>query len=839
VTGEQADAAGNSGRSAPTTFRIDATAPAPTLTTPSNGSLANATPTFAGAAGIALGDSAAVTVRVYAGSSATGSPVLTLPVTAAADHTYSVDAPSALAGGTYTAITQQSDDAGNLGSSAPSTFTVTSADVTSPTVTMTAPANGSSSQGGFPAFGGAAGTAAGDLSTVTVRIYLGLSPTGTPVESISATASGATWSGTVDIALPEGTYVAQADQSDAAGNTGSSGAVIFTVGMAYRDVVVADGASAYWRFGESSGITATDALGGNSGTYSSGVTLNRVGGLLPDTNKSIALDGVTGAVTVADSPGLDFTTGATIEVWVKRAKSGAYQVVVGKAGDGQSKNESYALWISSNDHLAAYFGDRSSYVSVFSTGPLDGNWHYVVATYDNSVARLYVDGVLNNAQPSAVHLTPNNLPLNIGRDSSGTYMFQGQLDEVAVYPLALTAQQVATHYGRGDAFDSDPPKVTLATPMAGTTTSDTTPDFAGMAPVTATDSATVSVNLYAGTSPTGTPISTLTTTRYARGSWNAEVPTPLAQGTYTVQAQEVDNSGNVGTSNPVIFTVGPRPDPGTDPVVLAAGDISYCGGTGDDSTALLLDQFPTASVFTMGDNAYEHGTVDEFQNCYDPTWGRAKARTYPTPGDHDYSTANGAAYFNYFAAQLAPFAPTGNDPNRGWYSFDLGSWHIAMTNSNCGNSAPLCNNDAQLQWLQADLAAHPVQCTLVVTQDPRFSSGPVHGSVPEQKPVWDILIAAGADVVLTADDHDYERFGHQDTQGFASPTGPREFVVGTGGRSHYLFSDPNAVIQPNSEVRDDATWGVIKLNLRAGSYDWEFVPTLGATFTDSGSDTCH
>ena len=244
---------------------------------------------------------------------------------------------------------------------------------------------------------------------------------------------------------------------------------------------------------------------------------------------------------------------------------------------------------------------------------------------------------------------------------------------------------------------------------------------------------------------------------------------------------------------------------------------------GDEATAKLLDQIP-GTVFTLGDNAYDLGTRSEFANCYDPTWGRHKARTHPAPGNHDYATARAAGYFGYFGASAG-------DPAKGYYAYNLGAWHIVVLNSEIAVGA----GSAQEKWLRADLAAHTARCTLAYWHRPRFSSGP-HGSDPTFQPFWQALYDAHADVVLSGHDHDYERFAPQAPDGSADPVnGLREFVVGTGGASRYPFLLP----QPNSEVREAATWGVLKLILHPSSYDWEFIPVAGESFTDAGSADCH
>ena len=259
-----------------------------------------------------------------------------------------------------------------------------------------------------------------------------------------------------------------------------------------------------------------------------------------------------------------------------------------------------------------------------------------------------------------------------------------------------------------------------------------------------------------------------------------------------------------------------------DPVFVGAGDISNCSRTQDEETAKLLDNI-AGTVFTVGDNAYPDGTASQFSNCYGPTWGRHKSRTKPVPGNHDYHVSGASAYYNYFGAAAG-------DPSKGYYSYNLGTWHIIALNSEITQSA----GSAQEKWLRTDLAANPKTCTLAYWYKPRFSSGQ-HGNIAASQALWQALYDYGADVVLNGHDHTYERFAPQNPNGQAdSSRGIREFVVGTGGAGLYPFPS----IQPNSQVRNNTTYGVLKLTLHATSYDWQFIPIAGQTFTDSGSANC-
>jgi acid phosphatase type 7 len=272
--------------------------------------------------------------------------------------------------------------------------------------------------------------------------------------------------------------------------------------------------------------------------------------------------------------------------------------------------------------------------------------------------------------------------------------------------------------------------------------------------------------------------------------------------------------GNTSTAVPTMIATGTSEDA----VLVGAGDISECDNDNDELTAQLLDAVP-GTVFTTGDNAYNSGTLDEFNNCYGPTWGRHKDRTKPTPGNHEYITDNASGYFQYF----------NNIPE--YYAYDLGTWRIYALNSEIDISA----TSPQMTWLKSDLDTNPAQCVLAYWHQPRWSSGTHHGSDDDYQDLWQLLYQSGAELVLNGHEHNYERFAEMNAEGAVASPGLREIVVGTGGRDLYEFGSP----LPASEVRDFSTYGVLKVTLRADGYDWEFIPIAGSTFTDSGSTNCH
>jgi len=282
--------------------------------------------------------------------------------------------------------------------------------------------------------------------------------------------------------------------------------------------------------------------------------------------------------------------------------------------------------------------------------------------------------------------------------------------------------------------------------------------------------------------------------------------------------------------------------PSRDPVIAAAGDIvcdprphlgskieSLLGGCMSNATYQLLSARHVTGVLVLGDAQYEDGALDAYRQAYAKTWGRFKAITHPTPGNHDYySSQTAEGYFSYFGASAGPRA-------QGYYSFQIGGWHIVSLNGNCNLVGGCAAGSPQERWLRADLAGHPASCTLAYWHQPRFSSG-THGNDPTYTDLWRDLYAAHADIVLNGHDHDYERFAPQTPSGDADlRNGIVEFIAGTGGRSHDIFLK----IAKNSETRAGGTFGVLFLTLRPHGYDWHFTPTAGYSFSDKGTGRCH
>jgi len=263
-------------------------------------------------------------------------------------------------------------------------------------------------------------------------------------------------------------------------------------------------------------------------------------------------------------------------------------------------------------------------------------------------------------------------------------------------------------------------------------------------------------------------------------------------------------------------------------VLIGAGDIADCTDlSGAEATAKLLEANP-GTVMALGDLAYPNGTEENFR-CYDKTWGRVRLRTRPAVGNHEFHSIGATYYFQYFG-------PAAGDAKTGYYSYELGTWHIVVLNSECKEVGGCGPGSPEEKWLRADLASHPAKCTLAYFHKPRFSSGLNHGNDPEMTAFWQALYDFNAEIVVNGHDHDYERFAPQDPHGRADPQrGIREFVVGTGGKNHRVFG----IHKVNSEVRNNDTFGVLKLTLKPSSYEWKFLPEAGKTFSDEGSGSCH
>ena len=549
---------------------------------------------------------------------------------------------------------------------------------------------------------------------------------------------------------------------------------------------------------------------------------------------ALDFDGTNDLVTFGPAPSLGVTS-FTIETWFRRDGVGTTTQTSGGAGgiqnvvplvtkgrsetDGSNVDMNWFLGIyATTNVLAADFEDTATGLNhaVIGTVPItSGVWHHAAVTFDNTshTWALYLDGVLDttlaigNFVPRSDSIQHAALGSALNSTGVAAGFFDGALDEVRVWNVARSAaliaasrdQELTTGAGLIARWGLDEGIGTsvgnsIAGGVGGTTVNG--PTWVPGATFAGSDSAPAA--------PTG-----LVPTKGENQvslAWNANAEPDLAG--YNVYR-------DAGTTGPSATLVG-------------AGDIASCDWPDDSATAALLTDIP-GTVFTIGDNVYETGSATDYANCYDPTWGAQKARTRPAPGNHEYGTANAAGYFGYFGAAAGT-------AGQGWYSYNVGSWHVVVLNSSIDCTTVSCAaGSPQEQWLRADLAASTAQCTVAMWHHPRFSSG-ANGNVAATQPLWQALQDYNADLILSGHDHIYERFAPQTATGVADPIhGIREIIVGTGGRSHHTFG----TIKANSQVRNNDTYGVLKLDLHPTSFDWQFVPVAGGTFTDSGTDVCH
>jgi hypothetical protein len=296
-----------------------------------------------------------------------------------------------------------------------------------------------------------------------------------------------------------------------------------------------------------------------------------------------------------------------------------------------------------------------------------------------------------------------------------------------------------------------------------------------------------------------------------------------------------------GTSTPT-----PTPTPTPAPVVAAVGDIAcdpassnFNGGAGTSSycrdryVAQAVAAANPAAILILGDAQYESGTYSAFLNSFDKNWGSMKSKIKPAPGNHEYNTSGASGYYDYFNGVGVQSGQAG-DRSKGYYSFNVGAWHVIALNSNCSKVACAAGS-TQESWLRSDLAANRNVCTVAYFHHPRWSSGD-HGNNSSVQDLVDALYENNADLILAGHDHSYERFAPMNASGAVDNTrGIRHFVVGSGGKNHYAFNTPLST----SQMRNADTYGFLRLTLKSTSYDWKFVPEAGKTFTDTGTTNCH
>ena len=267
-------------------------------------------------------------------------------------------------------------------------------------------------------------------------------------------------------------------------------------------------------------------------------------------------------------------------------------------------------------------------------------------------------------------------------------------------------------------------------------------------------------------------------------------------------------------------------DPAPAHVIVGAGDIAECQNPGDELTAHLLDGID-GTVFTLGDNVYDSGTPNEFADCYHPSWGRHRERTRPVPGNHDYETPNASGYFEYFGERAG-------EAGEGYYAYSVGDWSVYALNSNCDEVGGCDPASRQYQWLASRVSTDDADCSIAYWHDPILTASSA-GESDAVLPLVEVLYHAGVEMLLTASSHSYERLAPlAPDRSIDRDRGIRVFVVGTGGAGLRPLGPP----LPATEASDDRTHGVLKLDLNAGWYEWEFIPADG-NFQDRGVDTCH
>jgi hypothetical protein len=646
---------------------------------------------------------------------------------------------------------------------------------------------------------------------------------------------------------PGSTIRVNVTASNAAGSTSATSAQSAVVGpgqtcaprsSTYSTAVLGTvGVMGYWRLGEASGVVACDSKGTNFGVYQNGTTLNVPGPLSNDPDTAAAFNGSSGWVRIAHDSSLNVGDRFSVEAWVKRGSlGGSGSQVIASKQDG-----SWVLMFNPGNQLVLRRSGIGDVATSTATVTDTTAWHYVVATKDGADVKLYLDGADVTGTVSNETMIDNAIPLAIGQ-SSGAAFFNGAIDEIALYNIALTQSQVSNHYSTGVAV---PPPANISPPTIGGALQDG-------------QTLTANPGTWSGTPP----LSYTYQWRRCGGGGAVCVDVAGAVGaTYTlthadvgasmrvlVTATNPSGSGSAGSSATTAIAAVSSP-PG-DPVLAAAGDIACdptaSGFNGEQGTPTACQQLATsnllvgrdyAAVLPLGDNQYECGGFNAFQQVYDPTWGRLKSISHPVPGNHEYLTSGGTdcdasggagGYFQYFGAAAG-------DPTKGYYSFDVGSWHLIALNSNCFAVGGCGIGSPQETWLQSDLALHPASCTLAYWHHPRFNTDD-NGDTPEVDVLWRDLQNAGADVVLNGHAHAYERFAPQNAnQNYDPSAGIRELVVGTGGEDFHSLTGTKPLV----ETQQNNTFGILELTLHPTSYDWRFVPAAGGSYTDSGSTFCH
>jgi hypothetical protein len=470
-----------------------------------------------------------------------------------------------------------------------------------------------------------------------------------------------------------------------------------------------------------------------------------------------------------------------------------------------------------------------------ATNVTRGVWHEaqmrVLVNGTSSQAEVWIDGVRIDDLSGSKSLGTTLLGrIQIG-DNSSSRTYDVVFDDVVA----------------DVAFIGGPPDTTPPSAPTGLVATATAPDRVQLSWSAPPETDVAGYTIYRDGAEVGT-VSGAANTTFEDGTVSPET-------TYSYAVDAFDGAtppNHSPRSSPAVVTTPPGQG-GADPVVAGAGDIAcdpasgaYRGGNGTASnchmkhTADVLENLLATTdlhnILALGDDQYECGGLQAFNTSYAQSWGRPelKAITRPVPGDEEYNTSGGTDCSTNAAGYFAYFGAAAGDPSKGYYSFDVGAWHVIALNSQCAFVGGCDAGSAQYRFLQTDLETHPTACTLAFWHKPRFGSGK-GGGTSKVAPFWKLLHGAGAEIVLNGHHHIYERFAPQTPSQQASANGIRQFTVGTGGKSHAVFG----TIAPNSQVRNNDTYGVLTLTLHLTSYDWRFVPEAGKTFTDSGSTACH
>ncbi|HLN78329.1 MAG TPA: LamG-like jellyroll fold domain-containing protein [Nocardioidaceae bacterium] len=577
----------------------------------------------------------------------------------------------------------------------------------------------------------------------------------------------------------------------------------------YSKAVLADHPEGYWRLEETDGSSVADSAGAHTGTTTDGVELG-VRGALAQGDNAVELDGSSGFIGVPSSPSLGVRGDFTVEAWAKPNRGGSLAGAVLQKGGSEEGFEDweYRLSVTSEDEWRGTVFIGGDNVTVTDPEKVStSEWTHLVMVLSDHSLRLYVDGSAVASTTIKGEVNTGTGVLAVGRAGSlSSDYFKGAVDEVAVYGRALDADTVAAHHRLG-----------LAGSRGGPRAAFTASQRAGTSPliVTFTDTSTGAPHEWAWDFGDGTSATAQDPThRYSK------------PGSYTVTLRTKNSFGAdvVRKKHFVTVVAAPR---GAAPVLVGAGDIADCSSTGDSRTAALIERIG-GTVFTLGDNAYPDASAADLKNCYGPTWGRFKDRTaFAVTGNHEYYTRDSKANFDYFGAAAG-------DPGKGYFSSDVGSWHVIVLNSNCRFVS--CDaNSPQVKWLRKDLAKHPAACTLAMWHHPKVSSG-IYDDDMSVQAFWEALYDAGADVILNAHEHMYERMRPMSpTQAVDKAYGITQLIAGTGGKDERSIGEPH----PASVVRNNDTHGVLKLTLHDGRADFAFVPEAGDSFKDGGTIPCH